>query len=184
MRLDPVARLLAGVVAAEDLAPKELDLTAYAGQTLRLRFNFVLGESNFFIDTQYGWHVDDIALVNDDWGDLLTTEATSHTVGGQPDGVACYRVFTSYDLSGQPTPSRFSTVVPATVALDINQLPIAVAGSDRLVVFQETALFPWMTTLANVAYGPIVQRQRARSEINADALGLYSAGYRTKLTGT
>jgi NitT/TauT family transport system ATP-binding protein len=45
-------------------------------------------------------------------------------------------------------------------------------GSDRLVVFQETALFPWMTTFANVAYGPIVQRQRSRGEIRSDAMAL------------
>ena len=32
-------------------------------------------------------------------------------------------------------------------------------GVDRLVVFQETALFPWMTTYDNIMYGP-----RARHE--------------------
>lgn len=32
-------------------------------------------------------------------------------------------------------------------------------GPDRLVVFQETALFPWMTTFENVSYGPRVQRK-------------------------
>lgn len=40
-------------------------------------------------------------------------------------------------------------------------------GADRLVVFQETALFPWMTTFQNVAYGPRVQRQMSVDEIEA-----------------
>ena len=38
-------------------------------------------------------------------------------------------------------------------------------GPDRLVVFQETALFPWMTTFDNVAYGPKVQRSMPPHEI-------------------
>src|SRR5262245_16334858 len=33
---------------------------------------------------------------------------------------------------------------------------------DRLVVFQETALFPWKTTLENVAFGPISQGENSR----------------------
>jgi NitT/TauT family transport system ATP-binding protein len=37
-------------------------------------------------------------------------------------------------------------------------------GPDRQVVFQETALFPWMNTEENVAYGP-----RARGEFNGAA---------------
>jgi NitT/TauT family transport system ATP-binding protein len=39
-------------------------------------------------------------------------------------------------------------------------------GPDRLVVFQHGALFPWMTVIENVCYGPVVQgkmhRDRAR----------------------
>ena len=69
--------------------------------------------------------------------------------------------------------------------------PVTGPGSDRLVVFQETALFPWMTTFANVVYGPTVQRQRARSEIHADAMTLldlvglreFKDKYPTQLSG-
>src|SRR5213078_3449886 len=43
--------------------------------------------------------------------------------------------------------------------------PITGPDRDRLVLFQETALFPWMTTWDNILYGP-----RARGELTRDAL--------------
>jgi NitT/TauT family transport system ATP-binding protein len=41
---------------------------------------------------------------------------------------------------------------------------------DRLVLFQETTLFPWMTVLQNVMYGPRVQRRGANAVAEAEAL--------------
>ncbi len=40
-----------------------------------------------------------------------------------------------------------------TIAVD--GTPVEGPGWDRLVVFQESALFPWKTTMANVVFGPI-----------------------------
>lgn len=37
-------------------------------------------------------------------------------------------------------------------------------GSDRIVVFQNGALFPWSTVLDNVIYGPVVQGKMTRAE--------------------
>ncbi len=45
-------------------------------------------------------------------------------------------------------------------------------GRDRLVVFQETALFPWMTTLQNVAYGPLARGEKNKREIEIEAIGV------------
>ncbi|MFH1058957.1 MAG: ABC transporter ATP-binding protein [Pseudomonadota bacterium] len=36
-------------------------------------------------------------------------------------------------------------------------------GSDRVVVFQHGALFPWKTVLENVIYGPVVQKQMGKA---------------------
>jgi NitT/TauT family transport system ATP-binding protein len=67
-------------------------------------------------------------------------------------------------LAGYETPDEGSITVLGK--------PVIGPASDRLVVFQETALFPWMTTFQNVVYGPTVQRRRARAEIRDDALAL------------
>lgn len=56
--------------------------------------------------------------------------------------------------------------------ITIDGQPISGPAADRLVVFQETALFPWMTTYQNVVYGPRVQRQRAHKDIDAEAMRL------------
>jgi NitT/TauT family transport system ATP-binding protein len=53
---------------------------------------------------------------------------------------------------------------PTTGSISIDGKPVTGPGRDRLVVFQETALFPWMTTYDNIMYGP-----RARGEADAKA---------------
>lgn len=50
--------------------------------------------------------------------------------------------------------------------------PVKGPGRDRLVVFQETALFPWMTTMQNVIYGPMVRREKDRKQLEEEAMAL------------
>ena len=57
--------------------------------------------------------------------------------------------------------------------------PLSDQGADRVVVFQNGALFPWKTLMDNVAYGPIVQgvmskkdaREKARHMLAEAGLG-------------
>lgn len=56
---------------------------------------------------------------------------------------------------------------PDTGSITLNGVPVTGPGRDRLVVFQETALFPWMTTYDNILYGP-----RARGEVTQETLDL------------
>ena len=42
-------------------------------------------------------------------------------------------------------------------------------GPDRMVVFQQGGLFPWMTALANVCYGPVTQGRMTRSQAREKA---------------
>jgi len=64
----------------------------------------------------------------------------------------------------------YETVDSGSIRIDGE--PIKGPGWDRLVVFQETALFPWMTTLENVMYGHLVRREMGRKELEEEAMDL------------
>ena len=61
---------------------------------------------------------------------------------------------------------------PDSGEVTIDGVRVTGPGSDRIAVFQETALFPWMTVFENITYGPLVQRSRSQADIHADALRL------------
>ena len=67
---------------------------------------------------------------------------------------------------------------PSEGEVRLDGVPVTGPGPDRLVVFQETALFPWMTTIDNITYGPKVQRSMPpgaiveRAEQLLDTVGL------------
>jgi len=68
----------------------------------------------------------------------------------------------------------FHSVTKGEIYLDGDLLcgptkPLAEQGADRVVVFQNGALFPWKTLIDNVAYGPIVQGNMSKSEANEKA---------------
>jgi NitT/TauT family transport system ATP-binding protein len=54
---------------------------------------------------------------------------------------------------------------PSEGSILLDGVPVTEPSRDRLVVFQETALFPWMTTWDNILYGP-----RARGELSRESL--------------
>ncbi len=54
---------------------------------------------------------------------------------------------------------------PTTGSVAIDGRPVTGPGSDRGMVFQDYALFPWMTVRQNISFGPR-QRRLAREEID------------------
>jgi len=52
---------------------------------------------------------------------------------------------------------------PTTGTITLDGEPVTGPARDRLVLFQESALFPWMTTWDNILYGP-----RARGELTTE----------------
>ena len=70
----------------------------------------------------------------------------------------------------------FDTPTDGDIRLDgqllVNSSTQTPPSSDRVVVFQNGALFPWKTVLENIAYGPIVQKTRSREQAEQEALEL------------
>lgn len=71
-----------------------------------------------------------------------------------------------------------------------NGKPVTAPGPDRIVVFQEHALYPWLTVLENVAFGlkqkGIRKRERhalAMDQIRAVHLGKFADRYPHELSG-
>ena len=57
---------------------------------------------------------------------------------------------------------------PDVGEISINGKKITEPGNDRMVVFQETALIPWQTTLDNVTFGPIL-RGKNKNKVTEEA---------------
>ena len=69
----------------------------------------------------------------------------------------------------------FHSITEGQIDLDGEMLcgpgkELATQGADRVVVFQNGALFPWKTLVDNVAYGPVVQGLMSKSEAKDKAL--------------
>lgn len=79
---------------------------------------------------------------------------------------------------------------PTSGTITLDGRPVMEPSHDRLVVFQETALFPWMTTYENIMYGPKArgedtQRNREFAEFLLDKVGLtqFRDKYPNQLSG-
>ncbi|MGP8050831.1 MAG: ABC transporter ATP-binding protein [Desulfobaccales bacterium] len=72
----------------------------------------------------------------------------------------------------------FSGITSGEIWLDdellCSEKQTAEPGADRIVVFQQGALFPWLNILSNVTYGPLVQGKMSKTEARRAAENLLS----------
>ena len=67
-------------------------------------------------------------------------------------------------------------ILPTTGTVTVDGKPVTAPSPQRGMVFQNTALFPWLTVMGNVEYGPKVQgvkkqERRARAQRYIDLVG-------------
>ncbi len=111
----------------DPLGQRQVDLSAFAGQNIQLRFRYFVGSSNYLAYTPIGWWVDDVGIDTANWTDLSVTTNTSFVRSDLEDGHYYYRVRSSHSTGGINVPTNWSNIVEADVARE-NQAPIA--GDD------------------------------------------------------
>jgi M6 family metalloprotease-like protein len=99
----------------EPLTPRAVNLTAYKGKTIRIRFRVLAGAENRAGSIPQGWYVDDIRLESANWYDLATTSDTSYTRTGVTTGTYHYRVRTTFGSGAVGVPSPWSNVVSTRI---------------------------------------------------------------------
>jgi ABC-type nitrate/sulfonate/bicarbonate transport system ATPase subunit len=63
---------------------------------------------------------------------------------------------------------------PTNGEIRVNGVPVTSAGPDRIVVFQSPSLFPWMTVMENITFGPR-KRGVPRTDYESEARGTIEA---------
>jgi NitT/TauT family transport system ATP-binding protein len=92
----------------------------------------------------------------------LTVERGKLTVLVGPSG--CGKSTLANIAAGYDTPSAGKVLIDGK--------PVTGSGSDRIMVFQETALWPWMTVMKNATFGPAMSGHMDKAEAEARAMRL------------
>lgn len=123
--------------------------------------------------------IDDVVKVYDPEGAAVV--AVDHCSLEVPAGEICMLVGPSGcgKTSLLNAIAGFHDITSGSIFLDDEMLcgpgkPMARPGSDRVVVFQNGALFPWKTVLDNVTFGPVVQGRLSRRQAEDSARQLLS----------
>ena len=61
---------------------------------------------------------------------------------------------------------------PESGQILLNGKPVTGPSHERMVVFQETALMPWLTTYQNIVFGPKIRGDMQKAELHREAIRL------------
>ena len=103
------------LLVSEPMTERVHSLADYKGQSIKVRFRFQSGGEDRPASTPFGWYIDDIAIINDNWADLPAGSGMSKTLTGQAVGSRCYRVRSTYTIGGGPALGPYSNILPIVV---------------------------------------------------------------------
>ena len=109
------AEEVAFALLEEPLTPQAVNLSAYKGKSIRIRFRVIAGIDNRPASIPQGWYVDDIRIESANWYDLGSTSNTFFTRTGVTTGTYHYRVRTAFGSGAAGVPSPWSNVVSTRV---------------------------------------------------------------------
>lgn len=114
---------------------QEVDLTAYRGVPLKVRFRFNGGTLIYFLIHSFGWWVDDITADGATWTQVGTTApgATSLSLSNKPNGRYYYRVRGTYGAGIPTTNSNVQDIIvnappPPQLVSVVSRMTHAAAG--------------------------------------------------------
>jgi Zn-dependent metalloprotease len=124
----------AAAFATEPFFNRAVNLTSFAGQSIRLRFHYQMGAEDRAGSAPLGWYLDDIAVNNDSWTNVATVAGTSYLASNVSNGTRCYRVRTTYNLAGQAVAGPFSNLVAVNVQRTVVE-PICMEDDDSHISY-------------------------------------------------
>jgi immune inhibitor A len=89
----------AAAFATEPMGEHRIDLAAYAGTSIRLRFRFSAGSANRPGSTPFGWYVDDVRIESSNWSTIATVTGLKTTITRKTAGTYFYRVAANYSAN-------------------------------------------------------------------------------------
>lgn len=89
---------------------RRVDLTRFAGRTIRLRFLYRLGDAQFINVYRMGWYVDDIRLVSGSFDEIGRTTEKQFLVRNRHKGEWTYRVRAVFGEDVKTAPSNVEIV--------------------------------------------------------------------------
>jgi immune inhibitor A len=89
----------AAAFATEPMGEHRIDLAAFAGKSIRLRFRFSAGSANRSGSTPFGWYVDDVRIESQNWTTIATVTGLKQTLSRRTAGTYFYRVAANYSAN-------------------------------------------------------------------------------------